>query len=134
MLLCLVSPNSQHLHSILFLRICYLLYVLLSCTCIWTRLVHLAGLSFLSNFFLFLLLEIKKSPNLQMVPKTKQIMTYFHLMRPKKHKNLSIFVLNMAKYTIISLILTDFVPIFFIFNLFWKNCRGSFRFKKVPIP
>ena len=51
-------------------------------------------------------------------------------MRTKKHKMLSIVVLNMAKYTIISLILTDFVPIFFIFNLF----RGSFRFKKVPNP
>ena len=33
---------------------------------------------------------------------------------------ISIIVLNMAKYTIISLILTDFVPIFVIFNLF-KN-------------
>ena len=30
----------------------------------------------------------------------------------------------MAKYTIISLILTDFVPIFFIFNLFRKLLGG----------
>ena len=26
----------------------------------------------------------------------------------------------------------DFVPIFFIFNLFQRNFRGSFRFKKIP--
>ena len=44
-------------------------------------------------------------------------MTHFHLMRTQKHKILSIIVLNMAKYTIILLILIDFVPIFFIFNL-----------------
>ena len=62
------------------------------------------------------------------------MMNHFHIMRTKKHKMLSIVVLNMAKYTIISLILTDFVPKFFIFNLFWKNFRGSFRFKKVPSP
>ena len=61
-------------------------------------------------------------------------MTHFHLMKTQKHTILSIFVLNMAKYTIISLILTDFVPIFFIFNLFRKTFRGSFRFKKVPSP
>ena len=42
----------------------------------------------------------------------------------------SIVVLNMAKYTIISLILIDFVPIIFIFNLFQGIFRGSFRFKK----
>ena len=59
-------------------------------------------------------------------------MTHFHLMRTQKHKILSIIVLNMAKYTIISLILIDFVPIFFIFNLFRRIFRGSFRFKKIP--
>ena len=37
---------------------------------------------------------------------------------------LSIVVLNMAKYTIISLILTDFVPISVIFNLF-RNVLGG---------
>ena len=46
---------------------------------------------------------------------------------------LSIVVLNMAKYTIISLILTDFVPIFFIFNLFRKNL-GGIPFQKSPKP
>ena len=39
-------------------------------------------------------------------------------MRTEKHKILSIVVLNMARITIISLILIDFVPIFVIFNLF----------------
>ena len=48
------------------------------------------------------------------------------------HKNLSTLVLNMAKYTIILLILTYFVPIFFLSNLFQNNIRGSFRFKKSP--
>ena len=38
----------------------------------------------------------------------------------------------MAKYTIISLILIDFVPVFVIFNLFQRIFRGSFRFKKIP--
>ena len=38
----------------------------------------------------------------------------------------------MAKCTIISLLLVDFVPICFKFNLFWRIFRGSFRFKKVP--
>ena len=52
-------------------------------------------------------------------------MTHFHLMRTQKHKILSIVVLNMAKYTIISLILTDFVQIFFIFSLFQKNFMGG---------
>ena len=42
-------------------------------------------------------------------------------------------VLNMAKYTIISLILTDFVPIFFIFNMFQRIVRGSFCFKKSQV-
>ena len=74
----------------------------------------------------------QKSPKFQRVPKTNKIMTHFHLMRTQKHKIWSIVVLNMAKYTIISLILTDFVPIFFIFNLFRQNFRGSFRFKKIP--
>ena len=59
-------------------------------------------------------------------------MTYFHLLRTQKHKMLSIVVLNMAKYTIISLILTDLVPICFIFKLFRQNFRGSFRFKICP--
>ena len=53
-------------------------------------------------------------------------------MRTQKHTILSIIVLNMAKYTIISLILTDFVPIYFMFNFFQKNVRGSFRFKNIP--
>ena len=66
----------------------------------------------------------QKSPEFQRVPKTKEIMTHFHLMRTQKHKILSIVVLNMAKYTIISLILIDFVPIFFILNLFERICRG----------
>ena len=60
-------------------------------------------------------------------------MTHFHLMRTQKHKILSIVVLNMAKYTFISLIITDFVQIFFIFSLFRKNFRGSFHFKKSPV-
>ena len=38
----------------------------------------------------------------------------------------------MAKYNIISLILIDFVTIFFIINLFGRILRGSFRFKKIP--
>ena len=54
-------------------------------------------------------------------------------MRTQKHKILSIIVLNMAKYTIISLILIDFVPIFFIFNLFQRIFRGSFSFKKSQV-
>ena len=33
-------------------------------------------------------------------------------------KNLSIVVLKMVKFTIISIILVDFAPITFIFNLF----------------
>ena len=60
-------------------------------------------------------------------------MTHFHLIRTQKHKMLSIVVLSMAKYTIISLILIDFVPIFFIFNLFRRIFRGSFRFKKSQV-
>ena len=59
-------------------------------------------------------------------------MTHFHLMRTQKHKILSIIVLKMAKYTIISLILIDFVPINFIFNLFQTIFRGLFRFTKIP--
>ena len=61
-----------------------------------------------------------------------KIMTHFHLMRTQKHKIWSITVLNMAKYTIILLLLIDFVPIFFIFNLFRRIFRGSYRFKKIP--
>ena len=49
-------------------------------------------------------------------------------LRIMRTKNLSIVVLNIAKYTIISLILTDNVPIFFRFNLFQTKIRGSFRF------
>ena len=44
---------------------------------------------------------------------------------------LSIVVLNLVKYTIISLI-CDFVTIFFIFNLFRNFFRGSFRCLKGP--
>ena len=40
-----------------------------------------------------------------------------------KYKMLYIFVLNKAKYT-------NFVPIFFIFNLFQKMLGGHFVFKK----
>ena len=36
----------------------------------------------------------------------------------------------MAKHTILSLILVDFVPIFFILNLFWRILRGSYPFKR----
>ena len=38
---------------------------------------------------------------------------------------LSIVVLNMAKYTIISLILTDFVPIFFHIQIVSKEILGG---------
>ena len=45
-------------------------------------------------------------------------MTHFHLMKSQRHKILSIVVLNMAKYTVVSLILIDFVfPIFSIGKL-----------------
>ena len=54
-------------------------------------------------------------------------------MRTQKHKILSIIVLNMAKYTIISLILIDFVPIFVTVNLFRNFFRGSFLFKKSQV-
>ena len=42
----------------------------------------------------------------------------------QKHKILLFVVLNMAKYTIILLILIDLVPIFFIFNLFEEYLGG----------
>ena len=58
-------------------------------------------------------------------------MTHFHLMRTQKHRILSIVILNMTKYTIISPILIDFLPTFFIFNLFRRIFRESFRFKKI---
>ena len=66
-------------------------------------------------------------------------MTHFHLMRTQKHRILTIVVLNMAKYTIISLILTDFVPIFFILHLFEFLLGGHSVLKKsqvqkVPTP
>ena len=60
-------------------------------------------------------------------------MTHFHLMRSQKHNISSIVVLNMAKYTIISLILTDFVPIFFIFNLFRNILGGHSDFEKSQV-
>ena len=66
------------------------------------------------------------------VPEGIQDWIIFILWGPLKHKILSFVVQNMAKYTIILLVLIDFVPIFFIFNLFRKNFRGSFRFKKIP--
>ena len=66
----------------------------------------------------------QKSPKFLRVPKTNKIMTHFHLMRTQNHKILTIVVLNMAKYTIISLILTDFVSIFFISTCF-KICLGG---------
>ena len=72
----------------------------------------------------------QKSPKFQRVPTTNKIMTHFHLLRTQKHKIWSIVLLNMAKYTIISLILTDFVPIFFIFNLFQKLFGGHPTSKK----
>ena len=50
-------------------------------------------------------------------------------MRTQKHKILSLVVLNMAKYTIISLILIAFVPILFIFNLFQNVLGGNSTFK-----
>ena len=59
-------------------------------------------------------------------------------MRAQKYKILSFVVLNMAKYTIIILILIDLVPIFFIFNLFEEYLgviplQKNPKFKKVPI-
>ena len=93
-------------------------------------LLYSLGIIFVHTFVLFFWLivvreafQTKKRGNLGNVPN-----------RSQKNKMLSIVVLNMAKYTIISLILTDFVPIFFIFNLFRKFFRGSFRLKKVPSP
>ena len=53
---------------------------------------------------------------LRAYPKTNKIMTHFNLMRTQKHKILSIVVLNMAKYSIISLKLTDFVQIYFSYS------------------
>ena len=73
----------------------------------------------------------KKSPKFQRLPKTDKIMTHFHFMRTHKHNILSIVVLIMAKYTIISLILIDFVPI--LFNFFRRIFRGSIHFLKFPI-
>ena len=70
-------------------------------------------------------------------------MTHFHLMRTQKHKILSIIVLNMAKYTLISFILIDFVPIFSTcFEEFLgghsaskkSQVQKSPKFKKVPTP
>ena len=55
----------------------------------------------------------------------------FKIREDPKNKMLSIFVLNMVKYTNISLILTDFLPIFFIFNLFKQKKIGFPRF---PVP
>ena len=61
------------------------------------------------------------------------MMTHFHIMRTKKHKMLSIVVLNMAKYTIISLILTDFEPIFSYSTCFEKLLGGHSAFKKSQV-
>ena len=52
-------------------------------------------------------------------------------MRTQKHTMLSIVVLNMAKYTIISLILTDFVPIF-SYSTCFEKFLGVILFKKSP--
>ena len=65
----------------------------------------------------------RKSPKFQRVPKTNKIMTHFHLRRNQKHNIWTIVVLQMAKYTIISLILVDFVTIFF--NLLFLLRRGE---------
>ena len=78
-------------------------------------------------------LTFPKSPKFQRVPKTNKMMTHFHIMRTKKHKILSIVVLNMAKYTNISLILVDFVPIFFIVNLI-QNFKVSPLFSSGSFP
>ena len=63
----------------------------------------------------------QKSPKFQRVPKTAKIITNFNLIRNKKYKILSIVVLKMAKYNIISLILTDFVQYFFSLESFPKS-------------
>ena len=55
--------------------------------------------------------NFKKSQVPEIIQISK-IMTHFHLIRTNKHKILSFVALNMAKYTIISLILIDFVPMF----------------------
>ena len=69
---------------------------------------------------------IKKSKKSQVSEATKNNNS-FSSYEVQKHKILSNVVLNMSKYTIISLILIDFVPIFFIFNLFRRMFSGSFR-------
>ena len=88
--------------------------------------ISLILIDFVPILFIFNLFQ---SPKSQRVP-----MTHFHLMGTQKHKIWSVIVLNMAKYTIISLILINFVPIFFIFNLFRRMFRGSFRFSIVKLP
>ena len=57
--------------------------------------------------------------HLFVITKTNQIMTRFHLMRTQTHKMLSIVVLKMSKYTIISLILTDFLANFSAYEPAW---------------
>ena len=55
--------------------------------------------------------KLKISPKFQMVSKTEIKWLIFILWGPIKQKILSIVALNMTKYTIVSLILVDFVPI-----------------------
>ena len=71
----------------------------------------------------FTILQKSKKSQVSEGIKDWKIMTHFHLMRIQKHKIWSIIVLNMVKYTIKSLLLIDFVPIFVTFNL-------SFRLNK----
>ena len=68
-----------------------------------------------------------------MVSKTEKYLLI--LCGPIKHYILSIYVLNMAKFTIISLILVDLVSIFLIFNSFCRFIRGSicFQVQKSPM-
>ena len=78
-----------------------------------------------------------------MVSKTEREWLIFILRGPIKHKILSIVALNMAKYTIISLVFVDFVflggqdalkssqvPFRGVVNPFQKSAK----FKKVPTP
>ena len=60
------------------------------------------------------------------------MITNSYLMRTQKHKNLSFDVLNMAKFTIVSLIFIDFEPIFSYSICFEEFLGGSICFKKKP--
>ena len=73
--------------------------------------------------------NFRPGPNRRGRQKIKKSQVPVHLMRTQKHKILSLVVLNMAKYTIISLILIAFVPILFIFNLFQNVLGGNSTFK-----